>query len=139
MFENAKKNRFFLCILLSYLYFAYAKVGFISEKPKKKGFSFGYSLDLHYLCPPNSGFNALNKYNMAKMKGAIVVDTERCKGCQLCIIACPQKVIALANKVNLHGYPYVEAVNEEACVGCASCGIVCPDGCITVYRKKVEE
>ncbi len=76
---------------------------------------------------------------MAKMKGAIVVDTERCKGCQLCIIACPQKVIALANKVNLHGYPYVEAVNEEACVGCASCGIVCPDGCITVYRKKVEE
>ena len=67
---------------------------------------------------------------MAKMKGAIVVDTERCKGCQLCIIACPQKVIALANKVNLHGYPYVEAVNEEACVGCASCGIVCPDGAI---------
>ena len=64
---------------------------------------------------------------MAKMKGAIVVDTERCKGCQLCIIACPQKVIALANKVNLHGYPYVEAVNEEACVGCASCGIVCRD------------
>ncbi len=58
---------------------------------------------------------------MAKMKGAIVVDTERCKGCQLCIIACPQKVIALANKVNLHGYPYVEAVNEEACVGCACC------------------
>ena len=76
---------------------------------------------------------------MAKMKGAIVVDTERCKGCQLCIIACPQKVIALANKVNLHGYPYVEAVNEEVCVGCASCGIVCPDGCITVYRKKMEE
>ena len=76
---------------------------------------------------------------MAKMKGAIVVDTERCKGCQLCIIACPQKVIALANKVNLHGYPYVEAVNEEACVGCASCGIVCPDGCITVYRKKMED
>ena len=83
--------------------------------------------------------NALNNYIMAKLKGAIVVDTERCKGCQLCIIACPQKVIALANKVNLHGYPYVEAVNEEACVGCASCGIVCPDGCITVYRKKVEE
>ena len=65
---------------------------------------------------------------MAKLKGAIEVNTERCKGCQLCIIACPQKVIALAKKVNLHGYPYVEAVNEEACVGCASCGIVCPDG-----------
>ena len=84
---------------------------------------------------------------MAKLKGAIVVDSERCKGCQLCIIACPKNVIAMAGKVNLHGYPYVEAANEEACVGCASCGIVCPDGCgivcpdgcITVYRKKVEE
>ena len=56
------------------------------------------------------------------MKGAIEVNTERCKGCSLCIIACPQKVIALANKVNLHGYPYVEAVNEEACVGAIRCG-----------------
>ena len=74
------------------------------------------------------------------MKGAIVVNTERCKGCQLCIVACPQDVIALAQKkVNNHGYPYVEAAQAEKCVGCGSCGIVCPDGCITVYRKKVEE
>ena len=77
---------------------------------------------------------------MSKMKGAIVVNTERCKGCQLCIVACPQDVIALAQKkVNNHGYPYVEAAQAEKCVGCGSCGIVCPDGCITVYRKKVEE
>ena len=99
---------------------------------------------LHTFAPKCSSFRQIQTSSikldiMAKMKGAIVVDTERCKGCQLCIIACPQKVIALANKVNLHGYPYVEAVNEEACVGCASCGIVCPDGCITVYRKKMEE
>ena len=26
---------------------------------------------------------------MAKIKGAIVVDTERCKGCNLCVVACP--------------------------------------------------
>lgn len=75
---------------------------------------------------------------MAKMKGAIVIDTTRCKGCVLCVEACPQDVIALSGKVNVHGYPYVEAVRGEACVGCASCGIVCPDGCITVYRKKME-
>lgn len=75
---------------------------------------------------------------MSKMRGAIVVDADRCKGCALCVAACGQEVIALAKKVNVHGYPYVEAVNEEACVGCAACGIVCPDGCITVYRKKME-
>ena len=76
---------------------------------------------------------------MAKMKGAIVVNTDRCKGCSLCVVACPKQVIALANKVNVHGYPYVEVVSAEDCIGCASCGIVCPDGCITVYRKKVED
>ena len=77
---------------------------------------------------------------MSKIKGAIVVNTDRCKGCQLCIVACPKTVIALAQpKVNVHGYPYVEAVNPDDCIGCASCGIVCPDGCITVYKKKMEE
>ena len=74
---------------------------------------------------------------MSKIKGAIVVDTERRKGCALCVEACPQDVIALAlKKVNVHGYRYAEAVNADACVGCTSCAIVCPDGCITVYRKK---
>ena len=74
---------------------------------------------------------------MSKIKGAIVVDTERCKGCALCVEACPHDVIALAQtKVNVHGYHYVEAVVPDACVGCTSCAIVCPDGCITVYRKK---
>lgn len=74
---------------------------------------------------------------MSKLKGAIVVDTNRCKGCALCIEACPQAVIALVEKrVNVHGYRYVEAVQPDGCVGCASCAIVCPDGCITVYRKK---
>lgn len=74
---------------------------------------------------------------MSKIKGAIVVDTGRCKGCSLCVEACPQHVIALAEKkVNVHSYRYVEAAVPDACVGCTSCAIVCPDGCITVYRKK---
>ena len=77
---------------------------------------------------------------MSKIKGAIVVNTNRCKGCQLCIYACPKDVIKLTpKKVNISGYPYVEAVRPDDCIGCASCAIVCPDGCITVYRKKVEE
>ena len=76
---------------------------------------------------------------MGKIRGAIVVNTDRCKGCSLCVEACPQEVIALGKRVNVHGYPYVEPVRGEACVGCAACAVVCPDGCITVYRKKMEE
>lgn len=75
---------------------------------------------------------------MAKIKGAIVVNTDRCKGCGLCIVACPKGVIALAGKVNVHGYQFVEPLRPDDCIGCASCGIVCPDGCITVYKKKME-
>ena len=41
---------------------------------------------------------------MAKIKGAIVVDTERCKGCNLCVVACPLNVIALTKEVNVKGY-----------------------------------
>ena len=75
---------------------------------------------------------------MAKVKGAVVVDTDRCKGCALCVSACPQGVIVLANRVNVHGYPYVEPAQIDKCTGCTSYAIVCPDACITVYRQKME-
>ena len=76
---------------------------------------------------------------MGKILGAVVINEDRCKGCALCVDACPKDVLALAErKVNVHGYPYVEAVTADDCIGCASCGIVCPDGCITVYRKKLD-
>ena len=73
---------------------------------------------------------------MAKVKGAIVVDTEKCKGCEVCIGACPESVIAMAKAVNGKGYHYAEPVGD-ACTGCMNCAIVCPDGVITVYRAKV--
>ena len=76
---------------------------------------------------------------MAKMKGVVVVNTERCKGCNLCVVACPLHILALAGKrVNKKGYHYAEQTDKGLCNGCASCAIVCPDGCITVYKKKEE-
>ena len=74
---------------------------------------------------------------MSKIKGAVVVNTERCKGCELCVVACPVDVLALNDKVNAKGYHYAATVKEDACIGCASCGYVCPDGCITVYKVKL--
>ncbi len=74
---------------------------------------------------------------MSKTRGAILVNTERCKGCGLCIIACPLNLLTLSQKrVNHKGYPYAEQQNWTECTGCTSCAVVCPDGCISVYRKK---
>ncbi len=74
---------------------------------------------------------------MAKMIGAVVVDTERCKGCNLCAVACPQKVIALnARRVNKKGYSFAQQTEDGTCTGCSACAVVCPDACITVYRTK---
>lgn len=75
---------------------------------------------------------------MAKVKGAIVVDIERCKGCEVCIDSCPTSVIRMAPDVNGKGYRYAYMENPDQCTGCSNCAIVCPDGVITVYRMKVE-
>jgi len=76
---------------------------------------------------------------MAKIRGAIVVDTVTCKGCALCVEACPTKTIGLAKEVNAKGYNYAYMAQTDVCVGCASCAMVCPDSCITVYKMKVAE
>ncbi len=74
---------------------------------------------------------------MAKIIGAIVVDINGCKGCELCIPACPTEVIFLSDDVNDKGYHYAYMANPDACTGCSNCAIICPDGVITVYRKKI--
>ena len=75
---------------------------------------------------------------MAKIKGTVQVDRERCKGCGVCVASCPCKVLALSTEVNGKGYPFAEMIAPDQCTGCASCGIICPDSCITVYRQKFE-
>ena len=66
-----------------------------------------------------------------------MVDVEKCKGCGLCVVACPSKVIELAREVNGKGYNYAYMANPEACTGCANCALVCPDTVFQVYREIV--
>ncbi len=74
---------------------------------------------------------------MAKVKGTIVVDIEKCKGCEICVTACPTSVISMSVEVNGKGYPYAYLNDPDGCTGCSNCAIVCPDGVITVYRQKI--
>jgi 2-oxoglutarate ferredoxin oxidoreductase subunit delta len=75
---------------------------------------------------------------MAKFKGEIIIDVEKCKGCQVCAPACALDCIGFSPKVNAKGYNYAVLEKSEACIGCANCAIVCPDAVITVYKEKVD-
>lgn len=64
----------------------------------------------------------------------INVLAEYCKGCQLCIAACPNGVLKVGDKTNAKGYYTIVAGNEEKCIGCTMCALVCPDVAIEVYK-----
>lgn len=60
---------------------------------------------------------------------------ELCKGCGLCVLACPKKLLSVSKtRLNKKGHAPVELTKPEECVGCASCALMCPDCVITVER-----
>jgi 2-oxoglutarate ferredoxin oxidoreductase subunit delta len=70
------------------------------------------------------------------IQGRITIDTERCKGCELCTTVCPQRVIHMSTSFNAKGYHLAQLADPScACTGCAVCAIICPDTAITVYRQ----
>ena len=58
-----------------------------------------------------------------------------CKGCGLCVDACPKKILALSgDRINAKGFHPAAATDPERCIGCAFCATMCPDVCITVTK-----
>jgi len=65
----------------------------------------------------------------------IIIDRNACKGCGLCIHACPKKLIELDKAgINVKGYNPAVCKDQEACIACAMCARMCPDVCITVEK-----
>lgn len=68
--------------------------------------------------------------------GTVIIAEDRCKGCELCVHACPQHVLHLSSGYNVRGYhPVVLDESENHCTGCSVCAVVCPDVVFTVYRQ----
>ena len=47
-----------------------------------------------------------------KSRGTVTIDVEHCKGCDLCIPACPPGVLAMSTAVNHMGYRYPELLRR---------------------------
>ena len=67
-------------------------------------------------------------------RGFVRILEEECKGCALCIDACPQCALRPSQNLNRRGHRFVEQTDLEVCTGCGLCYIQCPSSAIVVYR-----
>ena len=73
-------------------------------------------------------------------RGTVHINTERCKGCELCVHACPQHVLQLDSSLNTRGYRPIHLDESGGfCTGCAICALVCPDMVFSVYREPLPQ
>jgi 2-oxoglutarate ferredoxin oxidoreductase subunit delta len=80
-----------------------------------------------------SGIN--KNYRKEKIKMAkVTFDENLCKGCGLCVGACPKKIVKLKTEINVKGYHPACVEDQDSCIGCAFCATMCPDCVITVEK-----
>ena len=65
----------------------------------------------------------------------IEIDEELCKGCGLCIMFCPQKVLEPSEELNRKGVFPPRVVDIDKCVKCHLCEFICPDFSISVLEE----
>ncbi|MFA5093822.1 MAG: 4Fe-4S binding protein [Candidatus Omnitrophota bacterium] len=67
----------------------------------------------------------------------ITIDRDACKGCGLCSINCPEKLIVIDETLNVRGVHPAKFIGQEdpdKCKGCKMCAIMCPEVCIEVFK-----
>lgn len=65
-----------------------------------------------------------------------IIDSERCKGCGLCVNVCPKKVLEISDKVSPKGYFPAFQARPEDCIYCTLCCVMCPDVAITIIETE---
>ena len=76
---------------------------------------------------------ALDEPGTVLTRGTVVIDVEACKGCDLCIGACPPGVLVMTtHEVNARGYRF--PLLKAGCTGCRACAQICPDFVFQVYK-----
>lgn len=63
----------------------------------------------------------------------VTIDKNHCKGCELCVKACPQQILSMSKDITVKGYFYAQVHDPSRCIGCKICAITCPDAAIEVH------
>lgn len=64
------------------------------------------------------------------------IDSDRCKGCGLCVSVCPKKVLKISDEINKKGYYPACQAHPEKCIFCTTCCLMCPDVAIAITETE---
>jgi Pyruvate/2-oxoacid:ferredoxin oxidoreductase delta subunit len=77
---------------------------------------------------------------VARRRGEVRIDTDHCKGCGLCVAACPLHCLQVGTTLNRLGYHAAEFLPDRGCSACGVCFYACPEpAAISVYSREETE
>ncbi len=74
---------------------------------------------------------------MDKIFQNVVILEDKCKGCYLCVNACPKKCLEIGTHFNVKGINPVVFAHPENCILCEDCAVICPDIAIEIHQRVV--
>ena len=70
------------------------------------------------------------------MANKVTINEDVCKGCALCTVVCPKKIVVIdRTRLNAKGYNPATVSDMDQCIACAMCGLMCPDSAIKVEKE----
>jgi 2-oxoglutarate ferredoxin oxidoreductase subunit delta len=69
-----------------------------------------------------------------EMAKKLMIDTQRCKSCALCIDQCPKGALSIGGELNKAGYRNIVSDGEK-CSVCGLCYSVCPDYVFSIVEE----
>ena len=67
---------------------------------------------------------------------SVTVDVSLCKGCELCIMVCPRRLLKKSATISERGMYVVDVTEANSCSGCMQCVLVCPDVAIAITDER---
>lgn len=58
-----------------------------------------------------------------------------CKGCGLCVEACPKGCLELSSALSESGVTPAVVKDDSKCTSCGNCAVICPDAAVEILDR----